>query len=165
MENQVEGSKQEESSFKSEVQTVKDKSYSSIKTDASGCASVVSKGNDNSYDNNSVRSRKIPTTLSDKSSVEKQIALSNTVEAGSQNKETLKQGGLRDEKQVVKDKSYSSIQTNVSEQASVVTEGNDSNYGGNKNVKCSDVPTFLGSISSVKKQVAHRNSLAATKNE
>ena len=166
MENQVEGSKQEESSFKSEVQTVKDKSYSSIKTDASGCASVVSKGNDNSYDNNSVKSRKIPTTLSDKSSVEKQVALSNTLVASSQNiKETLQLGGLREEEQAVEDKSYSSINTIVSEHASVVSEGNGSSYGGNNNVKCSDVPTSLGSKSSVKKPVAHRNSLAALKNE
>ena len=80
-------------------------------------------------------------------------------------KETLQQSGLREEEQVVEDKSYSSIQTNVSEHASVVSEGSDSSYGDNNSVKFSDVPTSFGSKSSVKKQVARRNSLAATKNE
>ena len=120
----------------------------------------------------------MPTTLSDKSSVEKQVALSNTLVASSQNiKETLQLGGLREEEQAVEDKSYSSINTIVSEHASVVSEGNGSSYGGNNNVKCSDVPTSLGSNSygdnssvrsrkmpttlsdksSVEKQVEHSN--------
>ena len=64
--------------FDPEVQTVKDKSYCSIKT-VSGCALVVSKGNENSYGDISVRSRKMPTTLSDKSSVEKQVEHSNII--------------------------------------------------------------------------------------
>ena len=80
-------------------------------------------------------------------------------------KETLQQSGLREEEQVVEDKSYSSIQTNVSEHASVVSEGSDSSYGDNNSVKFSDVPTSLGSKSNVKKQVGHSNSLAATKNQ
>ena len=45
-EKQVESSEQEASIFKKEVQIVKNKSYSSTKTDVSVCVSTVSKKND-----------------------------------------------------------------------------------------------------------------------
>ena len=45
-ENQVESSEKEASIFEKEVQVVKNKSYSSTKTDVTGCVSTVLKKND-----------------------------------------------------------------------------------------------------------------------
>ena len=48
-ENQVESSEREASIFEKELQTVKNKSCSSIKTDMSGCVSTVSKKNNKGF--------------------------------------------------------------------------------------------------------------------